>query len=63
MENIEKLIRLFSETNYRSRCIAAKSTNTCVLCGEPALSFQDASCRLEYDISGLCQECQHRLFK
>jgi hypothetical protein len=58
----EELIRLFSEKEYRSCYAAAKSTHRCVLCGQPASLFRDASCRLEYDVSGLCQECQDSLF-
>lgn len=31
-------------------------------CGGPALRFKDALSQKEYTISGLCQECQDRVF-
>ena len=33
----------------------------CVMCGETAVGFRDRLSRKEYDISGMCQECQDRI--
>jgi len=35
----------------------------CVLCGQPATQFRDKESAHEYEISGICQECQDELFK
>jgi hypothetical protein len=37
-------------------------TATCVMCGESAGTFRDARSEREYDISGLCQKCQDKVF-
>jgi hypothetical protein len=38
------------------------TSNTCVICGKPAVDFTDEVSRREYAISGLCQECQDKAF-
>lgn len=45
----------------RSRSEALK-TATCVVCGEPAVDFEDELSLKEYSISGMCQTCQNRTF-
>ena len=35
----------------------------CNLCGEPVLSFKDELSLTEYEISGICQNCQDELFE
>lgn len=45
----------------RSRSLA-KAGNGCVKCGKPATTFKDEQSRKEYNISGLCQECQDSIF-
>lgn len=36
--------------------------NKCVICFQPALHFRDQLSAKEYSISGLCQECQDKVF-
>ncbi len=31
-------------------------------CGQPVTVFRDAASRAEYGISGMCQECQDKMF-
>jgi hypothetical protein len=58
MERIHELISLFSENTYEIRYTNAKMMKICIMCGKPAVDFRDASSRIEYSISGLCQGCQ-----
>lgn len=37
--------------------------NVCTFCGKPATVFRDDISRKEYRISGLCQECQDKVFQ
>jgi hypothetical protein len=45
----------------RSRSLA-KAGKGCVSCGKPANTFKDERSRKEYNISGLCQDCQDQIF-
>lgn len=45
----------------RSRTLA-QAGNGCVMCGKPATQFRDAISQREYKISGLCQQCQDKVF-
>ena len=40
----------------------AIESGICIDCGEPATEFVDQLSRKEYAISGLCQECQDKIF-
>lgn len=62
MTRYDELVEIFCEDNYRARYMAAKTNTTCIRCGESAREFTDASARLEYRISGLCQKCQEHFF-
>ena len=57
-----ELLEIFSATKYRASYINAKAGKTCIRCGKPAKSFRDASARLEYNVSALCQRCQDECF-
>lgn len=45
----------------RSRSLA-KAGKGCVSCGKSATTFRDELSRREYEISGLCQDCQDQVF-
>ncbi len=45
----------------RKRVDSIKS-DVCSWCGKPATQFKDELSRREYRISGLCQECQDKVF-
>ena len=62
MSNALALNEVFSRPTYRSDYASAKSRQTCILCGCPALRFRDPSARFEYTVSALCQQCQDKLF-
>jgi len=57
-----ELLKIFSKSDYNARYAYSKATNTCIRCGESARVFRDASARLEYSVSALCQKCQDELF-
>lgn len=38
------------------------TSNTCVMCKSPVLSFKDELSEREYRISGLCQTCQDSIY-
>ena len=41
----------------------AKEKGICSCCSEPILGFDDELSYEEYTQSGLCQECQNKVFK
>jgi hypothetical protein len=60
MERLEELIRILSEPEMRARHSIAKTTQTCKICGGPALCFRDTVSSFEYTVSAICQECQDK---
>ena len=63
MQKTSALLKIFSRSDYRARYMYSKASRTCIICGNLAQFFRDASARLEYSISALCQECQDDLLK
>lgn len=51
----DALQRMFGRTT-------AIKADVCVLCKKPATKFRDALSRKEYAISGMCQDCQDKVF-
>ena len=59
MDKLENLLDILSsDREYEKRFAIAKVSRSCIWCGEEAREFRDASARLEYFISALCQKCQ-----
>ena len=56
------LLDIFSSPTYKANYAKAKATNTCIRCGKPAKVFREASARIEYKVSALCQRCQDECF-
>jgi hypothetical protein len=63
MEKMQPLLDTFLLPEYKTRYRSAKSTHTCLMCGNPARGFRDEWAKLRYEISALCQECQDRYFE
>jgi hypothetical protein len=63
MSRLEKLIDIFSQPGYNSRYRSAKSSRTCVICASPAGEFSDEWAKIEYEVSALCQGCQHEYLR
>ena len=53
-------IQDFLEHMFGTR--TALEQNVCVFCGKPAVKFRNEISLREYNISGLCQECQDKTF-
>jgi uncharacterized CHY-type Zn-finger protein len=61
-EMMEQILDQLSMSAFgRSRSESIKS-KVCVDCGKPATEFEDALSSKEYQISGLCQQCQNEIF-
>ena len=60
--HMQELIHILTDSRYPSKYACAKATGTCIRCGKPAKLFSDASARLEYSVSALCQCCQNGYF-
>jgi hypothetical protein len=59
---MSELMNFLSDSGYQARYGHAKATKTCALCEQPARTFRNASGKLEYSVSALCQKCQDRCF-
>jgi len=60
-EGIENLLEEFSKIIGTPRSVAFKS-NTCVTCSGEANDFRDTTSKKEYNISGMCQSCQDKIW-
>jgi hypothetical protein len=62
MSRLAQLIDVLEDSDYTHHYRSAKSSHTCMLCGDQASAFQDESAELEFQVSGLCQQCQDEYF-
>jgi len=63
MKTLDELIDKLTHETAKSRYSKAKAEKTCVLCRNPAVSFRTTVAKLEYNVSGLCQDCQDKYFQ
>jgi hypothetical protein len=63
MADMDEILGLFSQPDYKSDYLDAKATETCIKCKRPVGSFRNNASRFEYQISALCQECQDIYFR
>jgi len=59
-QEIEDLIDAINPSG-RKRVDSIKH-DICSWCGKPATEFRDELSRIEYTLSGFCQECQDKMF-
>ena len=57
-----ELLEVLSDPSYKASYANAKATGTCIKCKKPAKSYRDPSAKLEYEVAGLCQNCQDYFF-
>ena len=57
-----ELLEVLSDSTYKANYANAKATGTCIKCKKPTSSYRDPSAKLEYEVSGLCQNCQDYFF-
>ena len=60
-EVIESMLEGFSRMLGNPRSVAFESS-TCVTCSGEAKDFRDATSEKEYTISGMCQDCQDKIW-
>jgi hypothetical protein len=57
-EEMEAAIKRMFGVDRRASILS----KTCASCGGDAINFRDGLSRREFAISGLCQECQDKIF-
>ncbi len=62
MSKIQELMILITDKDYTIRKNMAMTKGICISCGRKADKFSDVSMKLEFEISGLCEDCQKKYF-
>ncbi len=62
MSRLAQLMETFEDTDYVYHYRSAKSSHACVACGMQAGAFIYECAELEFEVSGLCQQCQDEYF-
>ncbi len=60
--NMKEFMDKISQEIFGQSRTEAIESDICVDCGLPAVEFKDQLSRKEYSISGLCQECQNKIW-
>ena len=60
---IENFLDILSNQMYGRKRTDSIKGNICTSCGKPAVEFKDEISKKEYTISGMCQECQDKIFE
>ena len=58
MSRLQELIEILSDKKVEGRALAARASNTCKICGGPAIAFGSRQTKSEYEISTICEKCQ-----
>lgn len=61
--NLQEFADEFAKKSFGHTRTEALAGWVCVVCGGSASVFRDELSRREYEISGLCQKCQDKVFK
>lgn len=59
---IENFIDSFARGAFGRERTQSIKNDVCTICGEPAVEFEDELSKREYEISGMCQICQNKVF-
>jgi len=59
---IQEFLDNFTKKNFDTTQAKAEKAKICVFCKKEITGFKDAISIREYEISGLCQECQDSVF-
>jgi hypothetical protein len=60
---MERTLNEFAKTLFGRGRSESMENKSCVCCGGDASTFNDALSQREYEISGMCQKCQNKVFK
>jgi hypothetical protein len=62
-QNLENMLNNLAQyAGFKQDRQTAFATRTCVQCGNEAREFADVISSREYNISGMCQVCQDKIF-
>lgn len=59
---MQKAVDAFAKSAFGHTLTEALAGQICAICGRPATQFRDDLSAREYEVSGLCQECQGEIF-
>ena len=59
---IQSFLDAFTQKNFGRDRTSAMDEGICVICGKAVEGFTDAFSAREWEISGLCQNCQDSTF-
>lgn len=62
MNRLMELIDVLSDKSVQARRNLAKRSHVCKICQKPAVKFESATAELQYEISGICEDCQDYYF-
>lgn len=62
IQNLEEFRELLAQAFFNRSLAWCIRWNVCVCCGHAAYLFRDLLSLKEADISGLCQDCQDKVF-
>ena len=61
-KNLQRFVDDFTKTSFGRSLSESQRQSICVVCGKPVGKFRDALSAREFEISGLCQDCQDNVF-
>lgn len=60
-EEMAETLDVVAKRAFGRTLTEALETHTCVVCGGPAIEFENDECEIEWRITGLCQPCQDKV--
>ena len=61
-KQITAFLDTFGENNFGETRTHAITQGFCLTCGQPAVEFRDDLSEREFQISGMCQDCQDNFY-
>jgi uncharacterized CHY-type Zn-finger protein len=61
-KELKELVDKVGEQMWGNTLSDSHAKSNCIICGEKAEVFRDEMSYKEYDMSGLCQNCQDKTF-
>ena len=61
-ETMQSVLDKYDSVYYSLTIKEAHELEICIDCKQPAMEFNDAESKREYEISGWCQRCQNEIF-
>ena len=61
-KEMNEFLDTFTKDAFGKTITESKKEYTCVMCKNPEMKFRDRISQKEYNISGMCQTCQDKVF-